>query len=131
MSKMLIGIIVAAILVAGGLMFMSKSGGVTSKPVVTFASIQQDIENGALFYDVRTQQEFGVGRFERAENWPLQAMQAGELPVVDKDKKIYIHCQSGNRSGQAARILKDAGYTNVIDLGGLNKVKSIGGKLVS
>jgi rhodanese-related sulfurtransferase len=110
---------------------MSKSGGVTGKPVVTFASIQQDIENGALFYDVRTQQEFGVGRFERAENWPLQAMQAGELPVVDKDKKIYIHCQSGNRSAQAARILKDAGYTNVIDLGGLNKVKSIGGKLVS
>ena len=58
-------------------------------------------------------------------------MQAGKLPDVAKDTKIYVYCHSGNRSGQATTILKNAGYTNVIDLHGLADVQTIGGKIIT
>jgi phage shock protein E len=56
-------------------------------------------------------------------------MQVGKLPEVAKDTKIYVYCQSGNRSSQAVKILTDAGYANVSDLGGLQDVQANGGKL--
>ena len=103
----------------------------TSGVSFTFASVKDDVSAGAKFYDVRTAAEFSTGHFESAENWSLQDIQAGTLPDVSKDSTIYIYCNSGNRSGQAAVILKNAGYSNVIDLGGLSDVEAIGGKLQS
>jgi rhodanese-related sulfurtransferase len=41
-----------------------------------------------------------------------------------------VYCRSGNRSSQAATMLKAAGFTNVTDLGGLSAVEKIDGKLV-
>ena len=131
MSKFMIGVIVVVVLAVGALVLMPKAGKTASDPSLTFATVQQDIKGGAKFYDVRTPQEFATNRFEGTANWPLQEMQAGRLPDVAKDTKIYLHCQSGNRSAQATRILKNAGYTNVIDLGGINHVQSIGGKATS
>lgn len=96
----------------------------------TFASIQSDVKLGAKLYDVRTAAEYKAGHFENAINFSLQDMQAGKLPDVAKDNKVYVYCQSGNRSAQAAAILKQAGFTNVIDLGGLQDVQSTGGKLI-
>lgn len=131
MSKFMIGFIVVVVLAVGALVLMPKAGKTAGNPSLTFATVQQDTSKGAKFYDVRTPQEFAANRFDGTENWPLQEMQAGRLPEVAKDAKIYLHCQSGNRSAQAARILKSAGYTNVIDLGGMNHVQSIGGKATS
>lgn len=96
---------------------------------MNFTSVQSDLSSGAKLYDVRTAQEYASGHFENAENWSLQDMQAGRLPEVPKTTKIYVYCQSGNRSSQAARLLRDAGFSNVTDLGGLRDVQEIGGKL--
>jgi len=41
----------------------------------------------------------------------------GEIPVA-KDAEIVIHCRSGARSQKAALILKNAGFTNVLNLAG-------------
>lgn len=95
----------------------------------SFASIQADVSSGAKLYDVRTPSEYASGHFENATNMPLQSMQAGVLPDVPKGQKIYVYCQSGNRSSQATATLRQAGFTNVTDLGGLQDVQSIGGKL--
>ena len=40
-----------------------------------------------------------------------------ELP--DKDQKILLYCRSGNRSKQAAGKLAKAGYTNILEFGGI------------
>ena len=37
-----------------------------------------------------------------------------------KDKPIVLYCASGARSGQGARFLKQAGFTDVINAGGLD-----------
>jgi rhodanese-related sulfurtransferase len=130
-------IIVAVVLVGfGGLIWLSKTNdtkdvkGVSTQESA-FQAIQQDVKNGAKLYDVRLASEYSTGHFEGAVNWSLQDMQAGKLPNVPKDTKVYVYCHSGNRSGQATTILRTAGYTNVTDLHGLTNVESLGGKLVT
>ena len=41
-----------------------------------------------------------------------------ELP--DKDQLILVYCRSGNRSKQASEKLVKLGYTNIIEIGGMN-----------
>ncbi|MCA9349361.1 rhodanese-like domain-containing protein, partial [Candidatus Saccharibacteria bacterium] len=65
-----------------------------------------------------------------AVNFDLQLMQAGQLPNIDKNTKIYVYCRSGNRSAQAASLLKQAGFTNITDLGGLSDIQNLGAELV-
>ncbi len=131
MNKIIIAILAAIALIGGLAMFGNGSEAEKGAEQMTFATVQQDVANGAKFYDVRTAQEYNEGRFENAVNWSLQDIEAGKLPDVPKDTKIYVHCQSGNRSGQATTILKNAGYTNVVDLGGLADVETIGGTLIT
>lgn len=128
-KKLMVGIVVAAVAVGTVFMF-ARSDNRPAEPEVTFSAVQQDVEQGARFYDVRTPQEYAVGRFAGAENWSLQDMQAGKLPDVPKDTKLYVHCQSGNRSAQATKLLRQAGFTNVTDLGGLSDVTAMGGTLI-
>ena len=109
MKKVVIwaGVIVA---VFGGLIWLNQSKEDDTAPSMTFAAVTQDVKNGAKLYDVRTAEEYKDGHFKGATNWSLQDMQAGKLPDVAKDTKIYVYCRSGNRSGQATTILKNAGY---------------------
>lgn len=102
-----------------------------STPSLTFSSVTSQLISGAELIDVRTPEEYAAGHFKGAINHSLQEMQAGKLPPVAKDTKLFVYCHSGNRSGQATKILKDVGYTNVTDLGGLAAVEKIGGKLVT
>lgn len=123
-----VGIIVAMF---GGLIWFSQSSAKDAAPSTTFATVTQDVKNGAKLYDVRTADEYKAGHFAEATNWSLQDIQAGKLPDVAKDTKIYVYCRSGNRSGQATTILKDAGYINITDLRGLQDVQAMGGKLIT
>lgn len=129
-KKTLVTISVIVVLL-GGLIYMAVSSGQSTQAKRSYGQVQQDIKQGAHLYDVRTPQEYAAGRFAGAENFPLQTMQAGTLPNVPKDTLIYLHCQSGNRSSQAAQLLRGAGYTNVVDLGGLRDVQALGAKLNS
>lgn len=100
-----------------------------SKPTLTYAAVVAETNNGAKIYDVRTPQEYAEGHFEGAINWPVETIQAGEYPDVPKDTKLYVYCRSGNRSSESAALLNAAGFTNVVDLGGLPNVSAIGGDL--
>ncbi len=119
-----------------GLMILAGLGYIviTSKPndsvpQTDFASVQSDLTAGASLLDVRTKEEYEDGHFEGATLFPLQDIESGRLPDVAKDTTIYVYCRSGNRSSQASQLLKKAGYTNIVDLGGLSDVQKIGGDL--
>lgn len=134
--KRLASVIVIGAMVLGGLAWFglyhpgADKINTDTQPV-TFDSMQQDLQNGAKLYDVRTADEYAAGHFAGATNWPLQDMQAGTLPDVAKDTKVYVYCRSGNRSGQATVLLRNAGYTSIHDLHGLSAVEALGGKLVT
>lgn len=80
----------------------------------------QFAEAGAehLLIDVRTPEEFAGGHIEGAVNIPVDAL-ASRLSEVPAGQPIVLYCRSGNRSATASRILVDAGYTGIYDLGGL------------
>jgi rhodanese-related sulfurtransferase len=71
-----------------------------------------------MLIDVRTPEEFRSGFIPGARNIPLQDLQrlANTLPT---DMPIILYCRSGNRSASAAGILKQAGFEDVWDLGGI------------
>jgi phage shock protein E len=93
-------------------------------------NVSSEMNNGSLLVDVRTPEEFVAGYIEEAINLPLDKIQAGQTPEVETNKPLYVYCRSGNRSAEATKLLLAAGYTNVIDLGGINDVVAIGGKQV-
>ena len=133
MNRIII-LIVAMLAIIGGLVWAGTRGQEDAEVLddrLTFGLVQENITNGAKLYDVRTVEEFAAGHFANATNFPVETMQAGTLPDVAKDTQIYVYCRSGNRSGQATTLLKNAGFTNVTDLGGLSAVEAMGGKLVT
>ena len=99
--------------------------------VSEFAVIQSKIKDGAQLLDVRTAEEFDSGHFAGAINLDVEDIIAGKLPDAAKDTQLYVYCRSGNRSAQAVFLLKQAGFTNITDLGGLSDVESIGGTLIN
>jgi len=83
------------------------------------AIVKEKLDSGAKIVDVRSPGEFSSGSYPKAKNIPLDTLESrlGELP---KDKPIVLFCASGARSAQAARLLKRAGYTDVVSAGGLS-----------
>jgi phage shock protein E len=79
----------------------------------------EKIRAGARLVDVRTADEFKDGSYAGAINIPLAALLARQEELGPKDKPIVLFCASGARSGLGARLLKQAGFTDVINAGGL------------
>lgn len=131
MKNLIIWTVIAVGIVGGLVWFGNAQRQDSPEPALTFATIQKDTAAGAKLYDVRTSEEYNAGHFDKAILWPVEDMEKGKLPDVPKDTKLYVYCRSGNRSSQAAAILKDAGYTDIVDLGGLPDVQEIGGVFVT
>lgn len=74
------------------------------------------IENGALIIDVRTPEEFFDGHVEGCLNIPLDEISKA-VSWLQKDVPTVLVCASGNRSGQAVKILKANGFEKVYNGG--------------
>lgn len=74
------------------------------------------VDAGATLLDVRTPQEFASGHASGAVNIPVQAL-AERRSELDPGQPVVIYCRSGGRSAQAARMLRDAGFQSVFDVG--------------
>jgi len=121
-------IIIVAIVILGGIyMFNQQPNG--GSDTLAFDTVKAAVASGGRLIDVRSRAEYDSGHIDGAINLDVQAIQAGSLPQVAKTQKVYVYCRSGSRSGQAASILKSAGFQNVIDLGAMTKVQSIGGTI--
>ncbi|WNO11055.1 rhodanese-like domain-containing protein [Teredinibacter sp. KSP-S5-2] len=80
-------------------------------------------DSSAIWIDVRTAGEFSTGHHPEAVNIPYDVI-ASQIASVTEDKNadIRLYCRSGRRSGIAQMTLKNMGYTNVRNEGGVNKV---------
>jgi rhodanese-related sulfurtransferase len=65
----------------------------------------------AVLLDVRTSAEFGSGTIPGARNIdffsPIFQQKIGQL---DKDATYFVFCRSGNRSGQACKMMHQIGF---------------------
>ena len=77
-------------------------------------------ESDYLILDVRTREEYEQGHIPGAVCVPNESIGSGEISALPrKDQLILVYCRSGNRSKQAAQKLADAGYTNIVEFGGI------------
>lgn len=83
--------------------------------------------DGAVLLDVRTSEEYRDGHIDGSINVPLDRISSIKNTVEDKNTPLYVHCYSGGRSGQAVAYLKQMGYTNVTNIGGISSYR---GKVV-
>lgn len=82
---------------------------------------QQEPKNSVII-DVRTVGEFNSGAIEGAINIPLDQLE-NRLDLVRDYDEIIVYCQSGARSARAKQLLKNAGFVNVIDGGGIQQMQ--------
>ena len=75
------------------------------------------MDAGGVLVDVRTDGEFAQGHLPGAKNIPVQDLPARADEVGDKSKPVVVYCRSGQRSARAKRLLEEAGYEQVINLG--------------
>lgn len=112
-------------------------------PKQTSETLQQN--NGAVYLDVRTPEEFANGHVPGAVNIPVMSPDPMSrrmtpnpkfLETVQaryaKDTKIICGCQMGGRSQHAAEILAHAGYLDVSNMvGGFGGARDPMGRVVA
>jgi rhodanese-related sulfurtransferase len=94
---------------------------IATQQLLTPAQYQAQFQAPArphFLLDVRTPEEFATGRIPGAANISLQTL-AQRLQEVPKNIPVVVYCRSGNRSRTASQTLKQAGYSEVYDLGGI------------
>jgi rhodanese-related sulfurtransferase len=111
--KKIIVLIASALLLAG----CSSSSTASDLSVTEFSA--KIAEAGVITLDVRTPGEFAEGYIKGAR---LINFQSGnfenEIAALDKNATYAVYCRSGNRSGQAVKVMQDAGFTNVFNMNG-------------
>jgi phage shock protein E len=80
----------------------------------------KDLINKGTVVDVRSPQEFAGEHFPNAINIPLDQVPQKVNEFKEMPKPIIAYCRSGNRSGMAVSMLKQAGITDAINGGGLD-----------
>ncbi len=81
-------------------------------------------EEGYILLDVRTKGEYESGYIPGAINIPLSDIDEKIISFLpDKSQMILVYCRSGNRSREASDKLSKLGYTNILEIGGINAWK--------
>lgn len=62
-------------------------------------------------------------RITYLEEDPDEFIRIFEKEILDKDSIVMVYCRTGRRSSAAAEYLNKSGYTNVLDLGGIEEWK--------
>jgi phage shock protein E len=83
-------------------------------------TIKEKIASGARIVDVRTPGEFSDAAYPGAINIPLATLPARMHELEPLTVPIVLYCASGARSGQAMRLLRQNGFTDVVNAGGLD-----------
>ncbi len=87
------------------------------------------INSGAAnLIDVRTAEEYQVDHAKGAINFDSRLIESGQVPDLDKDKPVYLYCNSGGRAGRAKLVMENKGFREVHNLGGLLDWLQAGGE---
>ncbi|MEE2671654.1 MAG: rhodanese-like domain-containing protein [Bdellovibrionota bacterium] len=108
--------IVAFAVVLGLVAFKLYANGKYSK------NIEAVIGQNPQLLDVRTVAEYEEAHSDKMINIPLDRLEQN-LIKLDKTRPIIVFCRSGNRSGQAVKLLEASGYKNVVNGGAWTNIK--------
>ena len=82
------------------------------------------MDGSVTLLDVRTAGEYSRGHLDGFKNIPVDELR-GHLDEIEKDKPVYVICQSGLRSYIATRILEGEGYQAYNFAGGFRYYETV------
>ena len=106
---------------------MKKMMHMLKSPDINEMLREYDNLPNALLLDVRTPQEYSEGHIPLSLNIPLYEMHRLEEERVGKYTPVFLYCRSGARSRVAAQMLRNMGYVNARNIGG---IESYHGRIV-
>jgi phage shock protein E len=105
-----------------------SNGKVKSISATEYKTHHEKIDNQKIMLvDVRTPAEFEGGHLENTRHADFLSGQfEREIQNWDKDNTYYLYCATGNRSGKAAKLMEEAGFKEVYNIGGYADLKAAG-----
>ncbi len=89
----------------------------------TVFSLSASAASGAspVILDVRTPAEFSQGHVTGARNLDFNSPEfKNEMAKMDKTATYKVYCQKGGRAGKAESAMRELGFKNVENLGGVD-----------
>lgn len=84
---------------------------------VHVSEVRELVKKKAFILDVREVGEYEEGHIKGSTNIPLSTLWS-RMKEIPKDRPVYVHCRSGQRSYYAVRYLLGSGFDNVINISG-------------
>lgn len=84
---------------------------------VNVDKVREIVENKETIIDIREIREYENGHIKGAKNIPLSELRE-RYTEIPKDRPVYLHCRTGQRSYNATMALNNLGYDNVINVTG-------------
>ena len=113
-----------ALVVAPSVLVVACSSGEASQSIelVTPAKAAQVIEenpDGLVVLDIRTPEEFAEARLPNAILVDFYAPDfVDQLDQLDKNAPYVMYCRTGNRSADAAELMRELGFNEVYEIDG-------------
>jgi rhodanese-related sulfurtransferase len=114
--------LVALFVASGAMLFwpeISRLAGAGGAQLGTLEATRLMNQSATLVLDIRDSADFAAGHLPRARHIPMAEL-SKRLDEIGKfkEKPVLITCRTGARAGAAARVLRQAGFTNVFALRG-------------
>jgi phage shock protein E len=135
----LLGVVLGAVLVAGCAADAAPApaadaapapaaGAETSaQPAAPAPAEAVELVDGRVLIDVRTPAEIDAGALEGALAIDIQSPDfVDQVSALPRDEAYFVYCRSGNRSGQAIEIMRDLGFTDLVNGGGFEDLREAG-----
>jgi adenylyltransferase/sulfurtransferase len=90
-----------------------------SVPTISVRELKAKMDHGEplTLIDVREPFEYEIARIEGSRLIPLSELET-HISELSKNEMLILQCHSGGRSEHAARILREAGFQNALNLEG-------------
>ena len=79
----------------------------------------KEMDSNTVLIDVRTKEEYAEGHIPGSINIELDEIEKIVDIIKDKNSHIYLYCRSGHRSGIALNKVKELGYRDLTNIGGI------------
>ena len=100
---------------------------------ISVSEYQNLVHDNAIVLDVRTVDETNQGQIKGSSSLDFyESNFENSLSLIQKDKEVFVYCQSGGRSKKAAKLLMEMGQFKVYNIeGGIRAWKAKGYELTT
>lgn len=84
---------------------------------VPVTKVRELVESDEFIVDVREKHEYAAGHLLNSVNIPLSELRQ-RVDEIPKDRPVYLHCRSSQRSYNALMALQNMGYDNLYNISG-------------